>query len=102
MGRMRSRNRGPLAVPLGAAFAAMVLLSGTSCSDDNDDSVGSACKVIVDECHVGTSMGDCIDAIGPLPLECIDCIAAHHQCNDYTTCQRLPSGCRIPVELMGQ
>jgi hypothetical protein len=98
---MRWRNFGSLAAPCGAALAAAVALGlVTSCSDDNDDPVGSACKVIVNECHVGTSMGDCIDAIGPLSLECVDCIASHHQCNDYTTCQLLPSGCRIPVELM--
>jgi hypothetical protein len=101
MTRMRWRNRGPLAALLGAVLSAVVLVAVTSCSDANDDSIGSACKVIVNECHVGTSMGECIDKIGPLPLECVDCIATHHKCNDYNTCQLLPSGCRIPVELMG-
>jgi hypothetical protein len=98
---MRCRNRGFARALLAGLVSALALFAITSCSDDNDDSVGSACKVIVDECHVGSSMGDCIDAIGPLPLECVDCIATHHRCNDYNTCQLLPSGCRIPVELMG-
>jgi hypothetical protein len=95
-------HRGLIGAFLGAALFIALALALASCSDDNGDALGSACKVIVEECHVGKSMGDCLDAIGPLPAECIDCIASHHKCNDYATCQLLPSGCRIPVELMGK
>lgn len=89
-------NRGFVALLAGAAL----FISLASCSDDTSDAIGNACQVIIEDCHAGPSMGDCIDSVGELPEECVDCIASHG-C-DYATCQRLPSGCRIPIELMGK
>jgi len=85
-------------------FGALVLLASVlslaSCSDDNSDTIGGACRVIVETCHVGSSMGECVDAIGSLPADCIDCIS-RSGC-DYASCQVTSQGCRIPVPLMGK
>ena len=86
---------------LGVFLGVVAALAAASCSDANDDSLGTACKVIVDQCHVGPSVGDCIDGLGEQPQECIDCIASSG-CADYASCQRLPSGCRIPTAFLGK
>jgi hypothetical protein len=82
----------------GALLGAILSIALSSCSDDNGDSVGTACKVIVQSCNAGASMGDCIDAVGGLSQECLDCIGASQKCG-YGSCQRL-FGCRIPVDLI--
>ncbi len=69
-----------------------------SCSDANDDAIGRACKVIVQDCHAGSSMGDCIDGVVPLPPDCVDCIA-QSGC-DYASCEVASPGCRLPLALM--
>jgi hypothetical protein len=76
---------------------ALVLPVAISCSDANDDSVGRACKTIVQVCGAGSSMGDCIDQIGGLPPDCVDCIGGSG-CG-YAACQRLAE-CRIPVDFL--
>ncbi|HEY2367354.1 MAG TPA: hypothetical protein VGH87_13250, partial [Polyangiaceae bacterium] len=58
---------------------------------------GTACRSIVEDCHVGTSVGDCIDELGNLQADCVSCIATQG-CN-YATCQRL-AACRIPIDLL--
>jgi hypothetical protein len=84
----------------GPLVLAALVLSIASCSDDsNSDAVGSACRVIVQECHVGRSMGDCIDGIVSLTPDCIDCIA-QSTCDTYEACQASSPGCRLPAELM--
>jgi hypothetical protein len=83
---------------LGWIFLAFVTaLSGASCSDANDDSVGRACKTIVKECGPNGTMGDCIDAVGSLTEDCLDCFS--EQGCDYASCQRIP-GCRVPANLV--
>jgi hypothetical protein len=80
----------------------LVVVLGTSmisCSDANSDAVGTACHVIVQDCHVGRSMGDCIDGIVSLPPDCIDCIA-QSGCDTYEACQAASPGCRLPADLM--
>jgi len=82
-------------------FGAVILLvSGVfaSCNDTTDDSLVNACKIVVDTCHHGTSVGDCLDDLGGLSQDCIDCISAY-QC-DYPTCQVSVYGCRIPTWLL--
>lgn len=83
---------------LAVLTSSVFLLLAASCSDPNDDAIGSACSVVVDTCHVGASRGDCIDGLGSLPADCLSCIA-DHGC-DYATCQRSLTGCRIPAELL--
>jgi hypothetical protein len=65
-----------------------------SCSDGGDDSVVRACKVIVQNCKKGDSVGTCLDDLGPLASDCLGCVAAHG-C-DYATCQSDIPGCRLP------
>jgi hypothetical protein len=81
-----------------ALLALPALASAVSCSDPVDDSVGRACNVIIG-CGVETTHGDCIDALGTEPLECAECIEDTDGC-DYSSCQRSPAGCRIPVQLL--
>jgi hypothetical protein len=88
---------------LGALLSTAILCgAAVSCSDSNDDVVGQACNVMVRECGAHTSVGGCIDSAGDLPADCLDCISHHgaDQGCDYATCQRSPSGCRLPVELL--
>ncbi len=82
-------------------LGAAILLGSTvfaSCNDATDESLVNACKLVVDTCHRGTSVGDCMDDLGGLSQECIDCIGAH-QC-DYAKCQADVPGCRIPTWLL--
>jgi hypothetical protein len=80
-----------------AALALPALGSALSCSDPVDDGLGRACKVIIG-CGVEITHGDCIDQLGEEPLECTACIE-DSGC-DYSSCQRDPVGCRIPVGLL--
>jgi hypothetical protein len=84
----------------GAAFGALVLgaLALSSCSEPVQDSVGRACRVIVG-CGVDISVGDCIDLLGGEPQDCTFCIE-NSQCEEYSSCQREPVGCRIPPQLL--
>src|SRR5688572_24922855 len=66
----------------------------SSCSDGSDDSVVRACKVIVDGCKKGESVGACVDDLGSLASDCIGCISGNG-C-DYATCQSDIPGCRLP------
>lgn len=86
---------------VGALLGVVTCVAVVSCSDDNGDSLGTACKLIVQQCHVGPSVGDCLDGLGDETEECVACIASS-QCGDYASCQRLPSGCRIPIAFMGK
>lgn len=82
-------------------FGAVFLLVSTvfaSCSDGTDDSLVNACKLIVETCHEGTAVGQCLDDLGSASPDCIDCIGAHH-C-DYAACQADVPGCRIPPWLL--
>jgi len=72
-------------------------LLGAACSDDAGDSVERACRVVVDDCDVLSSMSACLDQMGALSVGCIDCIA-EGAC-DYASCERVP-GCRIPTSLL--
>lgn len=65
-----------------------------SCSDGGDDTAVRACKVIVQTCKKGDSVGNCLDDLGPRGSDCLGCIAAHG-C-DYATCQSDVPGCRLP------
>jgi hypothetical protein len=69
-----------------------------SCSDGGDDSLAQACKVVVDNCKRGRSVGECVDDLAPLASDCIGCIASH-AC-DYAACQADIPGCRIPENLL--
>ena len=68
-----------------------------SCSD-GDDALVRACRVVVETCHRGPSVGQCLDDLGPLASDCLGCIGAH-QC-DYTVCQGEVPGCRLPLDLV--
>lgn len=72
----------------------LALSAFASCSDGGDDSVVRACRVIVDSCKKGDSVGTCIDDLGPLAVDCLGCISGHG-CN-YATCQSDIPGCRLP------
>jgi hypothetical protein len=65
-----------------------------SCSDGGDDTVVRACRVIVQDCKKGDSVGTCLDDLGPLGSDCLGCVAGHG-C-DYATCQSDIPGCRLP------
>ncbi len=82
---------------VGAALF-LALSGGVSCSDSNDDDLGTACHNIVVNCHVGTSVGGCIDELGDAGGDCVGCLA--DQGCDYPTCQRLVQGCRVPLDLL--
>lgn len=60
--------------------------------------LSEACHVIADDCSMADSVGECMDAIGGMHPDCIDCIAASG-C-DYSTCQKLPVGCRLPIAFL--
>ena len=76
----------------------LAAVSALACSGGNDtDAVGLACHVIVDECGAPTTKGDCVDLVGALPPDCVSCIAGSG-C-DFPSCQRTPTGCRIPLVL---
>lgn len=79
-----------IAVATGAAF--------WGCGSAESDSLSGACEVIVDRCHKPISKSDCIDEIGSMDPACLDCIAAVSGC-DYPSCQTLPVGCRLPLNL---
>jgi hypothetical protein len=79
---------------LGGIVLLLALAAFSSCSDDGDDPVIRACKVIVNGCKKGDSVGSCIDDIGPLTADCLGCISGHG-C-DYATCQSDIPGCRLP------
>jgi hypothetical protein len=83
-----------------SALLVLGIPAAIACSSANDDPVGLACTVIVDQCHATRSMSDCIDGIVGLPPDCIDCIG-QSGC-DYPSCQRVPSGCRIPLDLISR
>ena len=80
---------------LRAWLVAAVALALSSCSDDNDDAIGGACHVVVEQCGDVDSMSECIDVVGTFSAECIDCIR-RSGC-DYATCQASVAGCRLPV-----
>jgi hypothetical protein len=84
----------------GAASVAFVsaALALSSCSEAVNDSVGRACSVIVG-CGVNISVGDCVDLLGGEPQDCTYCIE-NSRCEDYSSCQREPVGCRIPPQLL--
>jgi hypothetical protein len=70
------------------------------CSDDSD-SIEEACQVVVEDCSVGESMGECIDAMIAMTDDCIECILGAG-CNYVTTCQEGTTAvCRLPPELGG-
>lgn len=83
-------------------FLGLVLFVATSafvsCSDSGDDSLVRACRVVVETCHRGPSVGQCLDELGPLAVDCLGCIGAH-QC-DYAVCQSDVAGCRLPLDLI--
>ena len=83
----------------GVAVLAALWAGAWGCSGAEDDSLGRACHIIVDECKKGTSVGDCIDALGGMHPDCLDCMT--QQGCGYATCQRLPVGCRLALDLMG-
>jgi len=69
-----------------------------SCSEGADDSLVRACRVVVETCHRGPSVGQCLDDLDSLTQDCVDCIGTH-EC-DYTKCQAEVAGCRIPPWLL--
>jgi hypothetical protein len=82
-------------------FGVCLLVSGIgvwSCSDPVNDSVGRACRIIVG-CGAPSTVGDCIDLLGNETPDCTYCIESS-TCADYSSCQRDPSGCRIPPSLL--
>lgn len=91
---MRRRSR---------AIAGLALLASTviavSCTDNNDDPIGRACDVIVRDCHVMQSMGDCIDLVGDLDPDCVLCIGGDNTCSYFADCQRASPACALPSEL---
>jgi hypothetical protein len=72
-------------------------LPALSCSDNGDDTVEAACRIIVQQCHMNSTMGACIDELVSLPPECLDCLT-QNGC-DYVSCQRDPN-CRLPQSLI--
>src|ERR1041384_1709567 len=90
-----------LAGPLrfGSVFVfALVSMVFASCSNGTDDSLINACKVIVETCHRGPSVGECVDDMASLSPDCVACVGAHG-C-DYSKCQAEVMSCRIPERLL--
>lgn len=54
----------------------LVVVTSLSCSDDGPDVLEDACRVVVDDCGVGTSVGACLDDLGNELDACLDCIAS--------------------------
>jgi hypothetical protein len=78
---------------VGTTFV-FALLAFPSCSGSGDDSVVRACRVIVETCQRFTSVGGCLDEIGSLSTDCLDCVSTHG-C-EYATCQSDVPACRLP------
>jgi hypothetical protein len=87
------RRRTPIALALLVALSA-----AAGCATAESDAVGDACSVVVN-CQKAGSMSECIDVLGSLDTECLDCIAVH-DC-DYSSCQKLIPACRLPLAYMG-
>jgi hypothetical protein len=88
-------------VSLGVALLVGASLTLSCSSEDNNDTVGAACKVIVEQCGAVPSMGDCIDLVGGLDSDCLDCVSTSTKC-DYSACQASIPGCRLPNEVVAK
>lgn len=85
-----------------AVFGVLLLASGVfavSCSDDNDDPVGRACRLIVQGCHAMKDMSECIDLVGDLDGDCVLCIGDTNDCSYFSTCQRSLVTCNLPSDI---
>jgi hypothetical protein len=72
-----------------------VVLAGAACSGDGPSSLEAACRVVVNDCGNGDSMGACIDALGGQFDDCLTCIA-QAGCGYVQSCTRDDVGCVLP------
>lgn len=85
---------------LAIALLVGALVPFAGCSDDSD-SIDEACQVVVEDCGVGESMTECIDAMVTMTDSCIECIL-EAGCSYVTTCQEGTTAvCRLPPVLGG-
>jgi hypothetical protein len=71
----------------------MAWTAGAACSDDSPSVLEDACRVVVDDCGVGDSVGACLDALGDQLDECLACVA-ESGCSYGALCAE--RGCDLP------
>jgi hypothetical protein len=84
-----------------ARFGAALLATTAaivSCSNDSDDPVSRACKVVVQQCGAMDNMSDCLDVVGDLSPPCVACIGSGG-CDYFSECQRNDPNCVLPPKL---
>lgn len=71
-----------------------------ACSDDADQ-LEKTCSMIVNDCHIGNSVGDCIDQLGSQSSDCVACIS-QAKCQYPDKCDFSTGACRLPPALLSK
>jgi hypothetical protein len=72
-----------------------LLLSAAACSGDEGSVLEDACRVVVEDCGNGDSVGACVDALGDQYDDCLACIA-DTGCTYVSACTRETASCALP------